>query len=67
MYTSVEETEDGPLALEEEPYEEDDDEQLEARAGQRVRKEEIWREILATSVGRDKALVGLKLSGTNRR
>lgn len=44
-------------AEEEEEEEEEDEEELEARAGKRVRKEEVWREVLATSKGRDKALV----------
>lgn len=43
---------------EEKPYEDEEDaERLELRAGKRVRKEEVWREMLATSTGRDKALV----------
>lgn len=49
-------------------HDDDDDvdqEELEQRAGKRVRKEEVWREMLATSVGRDKTLVGM-LSDTLR-
>ena len=45
IYSSVEEHEERLF----------DDE--EARAGKRVRKGEVWREVLATSTGRDKALV----------
>lgn len=38
--------------------EDDEDvERLEIGTGKRVRKEEVWREMLATSTGRDKALV----------
>lgn len=38
--------------------EDDEDvERLETGTGKRVRKEEVWREMLATSTGRDKALV----------
>jgi hypothetical protein len=51
MYTSAEEHDERPL---------DDDEdvaKLESSAGKRVRKEDVWREMLSTSTGRDKALV----------
>ena len=52
----------GVLDIEEKPYEDDvDSEKLEMQAGKRVRKEEVWREMLATSTGRDKALVRLFL------
>jgi len=54
VYGSTEENEH-----DEKQYEdvyEDDAEKLEMRAGKRVRKEEVWREMLATSTGRDKAL-----------
>ncbi|KIJ56569.1 hypothetical protein M422DRAFT_22728 [Sphaerobolus stellatus SS14] len=56
MYTTAEEAAERPLVLEDMDEEDEDEEKLEARAGSRVRKEEVWREMLATSTGRDKAL-----------
>lgn len=55
VYSSTEEHEERPLV----PVSEDgeDEEKLETRAGKRVRKEEVWRDVLSTSTGRDKALV----------
>ncbi|KAF8528907.1 hypothetical protein BU17DRAFT_73160 [Hysterangium stoloniferum] len=57
LYVNTEESSDPRLVLSDgEDEEEEDDAQLEDRAGTRVRREEVWREVLATSTGRDKAL-----------
>ena len=55
VYTSHEEMEERPTDLEQEIDEDEDTAKVNAKA--RVRKEEIWREMLKTSNGRDKAFV----------
>ncbi|KAF8592493.1 hypothetical protein K439DRAFT_1378642 [Ramaria rubella] len=56
IYSSTEEAEEKPLVMGNDDDDEEDEERLESRAGSRVRKEEVWREVLSTSTGRDKAL-----------
>lgn len=53
VYTSHEEMEERPTDLEQEIDDDEDTAKVNAKA--RVRKEEIWREMLKTSNGRDKA------------
>jgi len=53
LYGNTEENAEQPLALSEG---EEDEEQLEDLVGTKVRREEVWREVVATSTGRDKAL-----------
>ncbi|GJJ07383.1 hypothetical protein Clacol_001585 [Clathrus columnatus] len=47
-----------PREKEEADFEDDevDEEELEQRVGKRVKKEQVWRDILTSSVGRDKVL-----------
>ena len=61
IYTSTEENEEKPVDIEEEVAEA----HRERREGNKlgpgprpVRREDVWREILKSSTGRDKALVG---------
>lgn len=61
IYESSEEKEDsGDMG---EDVEEKDDKVLDIRP--KVRKEDIWREMILTSVGRDKAFVGILYSAAS--
>ena len=60
IYTSTEENEEKPVDIEEEVAEAHRERREGAPVGpRRVRREDVWREILKSSTGRDKALVGL--------
>lgn len=50
-------TEDGPTELEIEVNEEEEDGQEKSAAKNLVHAQEVWRELLETSTGRDKAIV----------
>lgn len=59
IYTSTEENEEKPEDIEEEVAEAHRELREGSKPGsRRVRREDVWREILKSSTGRDKALVG---------
>jgi len=59
IYESAEEQKEQSIVVDEGVDEDEEEEDNVQHLRRKVRKEDIWREMIITSVGRDKAFVGI--------